>query len=581
MQFKSNKILALIFLMSYQLYSSNVHALEKKHFKIAAGVGLLTGAARYAWLEYKKPGEEKLTQFYKNRKEKNVIKYTGAGLLCSWIGYNIATDPKGAVNFIRNPENIHKFAMTIQSGFSLYMFYKLFQTVYKQNDMARVFKAKDIKERFSSVAGAHGAKEELQEVISFLKDPEFFEKLGTKIRRGVLLTGAPGNGKTLLAKATAGEANCSFLTMSGSEFVEQFVGTGAARVRKLFEKARSLAPCIIFIDEIDSLGGKRMNDSGSGAGSEHNQTLNELLTQMDGFEKSNAPIIIIGATNRPEMLDAALLRPGRFDSKIEVPLPDIVSREQILKVHAKNYKVDPSVDFNQPAKLTMGFSGADLANLINEASHIAAANKQQTITMENFSLAYDKVALGKETKTKVSEQERKITAYHEAGHALVQLLLPNSRTNLDKITIVPRGHAGGYTRFVNKEETIFQTREDLLNEVRISLGGRIAEEIIFKNVTGGASSDLENATRITRAMVCRLGMTTNLGTVVYNHHDHGSYSQDTGKKIDDEIRNIIQNCYKEVRELLEKNKNKLEALAQALLVQETLTGEQAAKVIGK
>jgi len=584
MKIKSLRFFALLlFIGSPQLYHSNIKASERNDAKGLMAIGLLAGAARYAWLEYKKPGEEKLTQFYKNRDEKNILKYTGAAILGFYIAKKIAQNPQEFLNFFKNPENLKNLARIAYGGFIIYNVWPQIKLYMSGNQMARIFYAKDIKERFSSVAGAHAAKSELQETIDFLKNPEKYEKLGTKIRRGILLTGAPGNGKTLLAKATAGEANCAFLTMSGSEFVQMFVGVGASRVRDLFEKAKALAPCIIFIDEIDSLGGKRVADAGFGGTTEHNQTLNELLAQMDGFEKSNAPIIVIGATNIPQMLDPALLRPGRFDSTIEVEAPDIASREAILKVHAKGYKIDPSVKFDELARLTMGFSGADLANYINEASHMAAGKNQKTITMDNFTEAYDKVALGKESKTKVSQKEREITAYHEAGHALVQFLLPNSKNKLDKVTIVPRGHAGGFTRSVPKEETHFFTKEDLMNQVKFCLGGKAAEEIIFKQPTGGACSDLEQSTNIIRQMVCKYGMSEKLGPVVYKKESNGvaNYSPLTDHIIDEEILKIVRQCEKEVHELLTKNKNKLIMLAQELLKHETLSGIQIEKLLGE
>ncbi len=585
LKFKSLKLFLLIITFGQSSIQSfdYLKFLQKKDLPILAVGGLAAVIARYAYLEYFKPNENTLTGFYRNRTEKNIYKF----LLAAGISIYSLTEVRKNPQILKNLLIQIKDPANLQLAIALISLYPLIMQAYKfssfTDSSAKLFKASDIKERFSSVEGAESAKEELQEVITFLKNPELFEKLGTKIRRGVLLTGSPGNGKTLLAKAVAGEANCPFLQINGSQFIELFVGMGASRMRNLFNKARNYAPCIIFIDEIDAIGGKRQNDVGFGAGSEYSQTLNELLAQMDGFEKSNAPIILIGATNRPEMLDAALLRPGRFDSKIKVELPHVESREKILKIHAKNYKINPSVDFKYLAKLTIGFSGAELANLINEASHIAAAAKREAIVMEDFNAAYDKITLGKPTKIHISQEDRKITAYHEAGHALVQLLTPGSKNTIDKVTILPRGHVGGFTRFVQNEEVRHESREDILNQVKIALGGRVAEQIIFGKFTGGACSDIKSATELLRRMICELGMSQELGPVYYQQDANGltHYSVDTGQKIDEEIRKLMKICEKEVHELLSNNKVKLEKIANALLELETLTGIQVKELVEK
>ncbi len=436
---------------------------------------------------------------------------------------------------------------------------------------AKMFLPSSIKENFDSVAGAAEAKEELKDVVDFLKSPAKFKRLGAKITRGVLLVGEPGNGKTLLAKAVAGEANCPFFSISGSDFIEVFVGVGAARVRDLFKQARRHAPSIIFIDEIDAVG--RHRGSGLGGGhDEREQTLNQLLTEMDGFQTGSDSVIVMAATNRPDVLDTALLRPGRFDRRVHVPFPDLVSREQILKVHAKEIKIDPSLDLGKVARGTPGFSGADLANLVNEAALNASKKRsQKMVTMLDFEEARDKVMLGKEIKTMVrTPEELKITAYHEAGHALIHLLMPKVSDPLHKVTIVPRGRALGVTHSLPEREKYIKTKEELIASVMIALGGRAAEELIFNQKTTGAYSDFNAATHMVRAMVCDYGM-SDLGTAVYSQ-SRGDfvYSQKTAELIDKEVQKILDKCYKETLEKLESNKDKLEKLAQELLDKETL-----------
>ena len=436
---------------------------------------------------------------------------------------------------------------------------------------AKMFLPSTIKEKFTSVAGATEAKEELLDVVDFLKNPEKYKRLGAKITRGALLVGSPGNGKTLLARAVAGEANCPFFSISGSDFIEVFVGVGASRVRDLFAQARKHAPCIIFIDEIDAVG--RHRGSGLGGGNdEREQTLNQLLTEMDGFEVSKDPVIVLAATNRPDVLDTALLRPGRFDRRIEVPYPDLVSREQILRVHANNVQIDPNLDLKKVARGTPGFSGADLANLINEATIIASKKNQQHVTMHDIEEARDKVLLGKELKTiALSEDERRMTAFHEAGHALIRLLLPEVMDPLHKVTIIPRGRALGVTHSMPEREKYSTVKEEMIALVQSALGGRIAEEVVFHKVSTGAYSDFLKATEVVRDMVCRYGMSDKLGPVVYSQQQGDFvYSQETAKLIDDEVLRITNECYVSAKKLLETHRDKLDTLANALLEKETM-----------
>lgn len=444
---------------------------------------------------------------------------------------------------------------------------------------ARLFMPSTIKEKFTSVAGADGAKEELQDIVDYLKDPKKYQRLGAKITRGVLLVGEPGNGKTLLAKAVAGEANCPFFSISGSDFIEVFVGVGAARVRDLFAQARKHSPCIIFIDEIDAVG--RQRGSGLGGGhDEREQTLNQLLTEMDGFLTTSS-VIVLAATNRPDVLDKALLRPGRFDRRVEVPFPDLKSREAILKIHAANIKIDPEVDLGKIARGTPGFSGADLANLINEAAILASKHGKNTVMIEDFEEARDKVLLGKEWKTaQQTDNDRRITAYHEAGHALVRLLNPEHSDPLYKISIVPRGRALGVTHSLPEREKFTSTKEEIEAHVRAALGGRAAEEIVFNKITTGAYSDFKTATGIVRTMVCKYGM-SNLGPVVYsNEYGEPGYSEKTSEKIDEEILRMVQEYYEQACQELRDNRAMLDQLAAALLEKETLYAAEVYELLG-
>ncbi len=446
---------------------------------------------------------------------------------------------------------------------------------------AKMFLPSEIKEKFTSVAGASEAKEELLDVVDFLRTPEKYERLGAKITRGVLLVGEPGNGKTLLARAVAGEANCPFFSISGSDFIEVFVGVGASRVRDLFAQARKAAPCIVFIDEIDAVGRSRGSGMGGGGNDEREQTLNQLLTEMDGFETSKDPVIVLAATNRADVLDKALLRPGRFDRRVEVPYPDLISREEILKVHAKNVKISDTVDMKKIARGTPGFSGADLANLINEAAILASKENKAKVTLEDFEEARDKVLIGKELRTIVlSEDERKMTAYHEAGHALVRLLLPENSDPLHKVTIVPRGRALGVTHSLPEREKYSTTKEEMLASIQSALGGRVAEELEFGKLATGAYSDFKVATSIARNMVCHYGMSADLGPIVYTQHGEFEHSEHTAQRIDNEVRRIIDESYQKAKELLVNNRVMLTVLAQALLEKETMYASEIYELLG-
>lgn len=433
---------------------------------------------------------------------------------------------------------------------------------------------------FADVAGIEEAKHELEEVVEFLKEPEKFKKIGAKIPKGVLLLGNPGTGKTLLAKAVAGEAKVPFFSMSGSEFVEMFVGVGASRVRDLFNKARKNAPCIVFIDEIDAVGRKRGTGQGGG-NDEREQTLNQLLVEMDGFGTEET-IIVLAATNRPDVLDRALKRPGRFDRQVMVDMPDLKGRVAILKVHARNKKFSSDVNFEIIAKKTAGFAGADLANVLNEAAIIAARFGREEITMADVEEASEKVVMGPEKRSKVvAEADKKIIAYHEAGHAVVNHII-GGETKVHKITMIPRGMAGGYTMPLPAEERMLNSKKYFLNQMVELYGGRAAEEVVFgdENITTGASNDIERATNIARFIVTRIGMTSKFGPILLDGTQDGDlferkyYSEQTGKEIDDEIRKIITESYEKAKTILIENRNKLEAVTQRLLENETIMGDE-------
>ena len=450
---------------------------------------------------------------------------------------------------------------------------------------ARLLGEDQVKVTFSDVAGVDEAKEEVAELVDFLRDPAKFQKLGGKIPRGVLMVGSPGTGKTLLARAIAGEAKVPFFTISGSDFVEMFVGVGASRVRDMFEQAKKHAPCIIFIDEIDAVG--RHRGAGLGGGhDEREQTLNQLLVEMDGFE-GNEGIIVIAATNRPDVLDPALLRPGRFDRQVVVPLPDIRGREQILKVHMRKIPLDRDVEPSVIARGTPGFSGADLANLVNEAALFAARANRRTVDMEQFEKAKDKIMMGSERRSMVmSDDEKRLTAYHEAGHAIVGLLVP-SHDPVYKVTIIPRGRALGVTMFLPEEDRYSYSKERLESQISSLFGGRIAEELVFgpDSVTTGASNDIQRATELARNMVTRWGLSERLGPLTYSEEEgevflghsvtqHKTVSDQTQDLIDEEVRSIIDRNYQRSTKILKENEQRLHVMAGALIRYETIDVEQ-------
>ena len=445
---------------------------------------------------------------------------------------------------------------------------------------------------FNDVAGVEEAKEEVEEVVEFLKDPKKFSRLGGKIPRGCLLVGPPGTGKTLLARAIAGEAGVPFFTISGSDFVEMFVGVGASRVRDMFEQGKKHSPCIIFIDEIDAVG--RSRGAGLGGGNdEREQTLNQLLVEMDGFE-TNEGVIIIAATNRPDVLDPALLRPGRFDRQVVVSLPDIIGREKILKVHSKKISMAPDINLRTIARGTPGFSGADLANLVNESALLAARKNKRIVTTQEFEEAKDKVMMGAERRSMVmTEEEKKLTAYHEAGHAIVTIN-EKAAYPIHKATIIPRGRALGMVMQLPEKDEVSQTREQLHAQMAIAMGGRVAEELIFgdEKVTTGAASDIEQATKRARAMVMRAGLSKELGPIAYGENEEEVFlgrsvarqqnmSEETAKKVDAEIKKFVEKGYERARKVLTDKIEDLHKLAKALLTYETLTGPEIEDLINK
>ena len=454
---------------------------------------------------------------------------------------------------------------------------------------ARMSGSDKVKVNFKDVAGADEAKQELQEVVEFLKHPKKYNELGARIPKGVLLFGPPGTGKTLLAKAVAGEAGVPFFSISGSDFVEMFVGVGASRVRDLFEQAKKNAPCIVFIDEIDAVG--RQRGAGLGGGhDEREQTLNQLLVEMDGFA-ANEGIIIIAATNRPDILDPALLRPGRFDRQIVVDKPDVRGRLAILKVHAKGKPVGADVDLDILARRTPGFTGADLANLVNEAALLAARRDKHKIEMQELEEAIERVIAGPERKSHImSDEEKRLTAYHEGGHTLVGMMLEHADP-VHKVTIIPRGRAGGYTLMLPKEDRNYATRSELVDRIKVAMGGRVAEEVVLQEISTGASQDIKQASRIVRSMVMEYGMSNVLGPVSYGEgSDHQvflgrdfnnqrNYSEEVASEIDKEVRRIMEDAYAACRQIIRENRDKLELIAQALIERETLTAKELEELV--
>jgi cell division protease FtsH len=453
---------------------------------------------------------------------------------------------------------------------------------------ARMLSKEKNKTTFKDVAGVEEAKEEVSELVEFLKDPKKFQKLGGRIPKGILMIGAPGTGKTLLAKAIAGEADAAFFSISGSDFVEMFVGVGASRVRDMFEQARKNTPCLIFIDEIDAVGRSRGHGLGGG-NDEREQTLNALLVEMDGFDTQEG-IIIIAATNRPDVLDPALLRPGRFDRQITVNLPDVRGREAILKVHAKNVKLDPAVDLAVIARGTPGYSGAELANLLNEAALLAARTNKKAVGMAELEEARDKVRWGRERRSMaMTDEDKKFTAWHEAGHALVNVMLKHTHP-LHKVTIIPRGQALGATMYLPKDDILNRKRKEMLDLIAVTMAGRIAEEVVSDDISSGAAGDIQQATQMARAMVCQWGMSDKLGMVQYGENNEyvflgremmrsKDYSERTAQEIDEEVKRIIDQQFQVAKGIIDTNREKLEMIANCLLEYETLEGYQVEEIV--
>lgn len=510
----------------------------------------------------------------------------------------VAQMTDGALSYVaREKHNFNwSLAGTVLCMVALFVFFTLFMNrgggrngANFGKSRARLMQDSDKKVTFDMVAGAKEEKEELAELVEFLKNPQKFISLGARIPKGVLLVGSPGTGKTLIARAVAGEAGVPFFSISGSDFVEMYVGVGASRVRDLFEQAKKASPCIIFVDEIDAVGRKRGAGMGGGH-DEREQTLNQLLVEMDGFGK-NEGIIIIAATNRPDILDPALLRPGRFDRQVVVDLPDIVGREEILAVHAKNKPLADEVDLKQLARATAGCTGAELENILNEAAIFAARRGKQSIDNTDLADANVKVFMGPEKRSHIiKEEEKRITAYHEAGHALIVRLL-SDKEQVSQISIIPRGRAGGYTMYLPEEENAHTTRGDLLTRIAVALGGRAAEAVVLDDITTGASQDIKQATQLAREMVTKLGMSESVGLVCYDEggevflgRDFGhskAYSEDVASEIDREVKRIIETQYKTAVGLLQEHRAKLDAVAAALLEYETIDGSEFNKIFEK
>ena len=488
--------------------------------------------------------------------------------------------------FIQKPTNIFvKLSTTLFSLLPTLLLIALIILFFKMQglgDKGKVYDSETIKSKikFDDVAGLDEEKHEMIEIVDFLKNPERFNKMGAKIPRGVLLCGQPGTGKTLIAKAIAGEANVPFISMSGSEFIEMFAGLGASRVRKLFEKARKVSPCIIFIDEIDAIGSRR-NSSG-GAESENNQTLNQLLVEMDGFD-TDETIIVLAATNRPEMLDKALLRPGRFDRRITIGLPDMRGREEILKIHAKGKQFYDDVNLKSIAEDTAGFTGAELANILNEAAIIATINEHKAITNKDIEDAVKKVTVGLEKQSRViSEKDKKLTAYHEAGHAIVSSRLETQK-GIKEVSIIPRGIAGGYTMYKSDEDKYYISKTEMEEKLVALLGGRAAEKIVLNDISTGASNDIEVATGIAKNMITKYGMSESLGPISINTEQDPYELQMLGEKFGDaigaEVKILLDNAYITAQKLIHENRDKLDKVAKALLEKEVISAEEFQELI--
>ena len=495
-------------------------------------------------------------------------------------GNNIELNQKKPNLFVTIFSNLFTLLPTILLVILFVMLYKL----QGLGDKSKVYDAETTKSKitFDDVAGLDEEKQEMIEIVDFLKNPDKFYEMGAKIPRGVLLCGKPGTGKTLIAKAIAGEANVPFISMSGSEFIEMFAGLGASRVRKLFEKAKKIAPCIVFIDEIDAVGSRRT--SGSGAESENNQTLNQLLVEMDGFDTEET-IIVLAATNRPEMLDKALLRPGRFDRQINIALPDLNGREAILKIHAKDKKLADDVDLRNIAEDTAGFSGAELANILNEAAIIATINKHDAITNKDIEDATKKVTIGVEKHSRVvSEKDKKLTAYHEAGHAIVSSQLETQK-DIKEVSIIPRGVAGGYTMYKTNEDKYYISKIEMEEKLISLLGGRAAEKIALNDISTGASNDIEVATQIAKDMIVKYGMSDDLGPIYIDTEKDPYELQLFGEKFGDavgaEVKIMIDNAYVKAQKLILDNMDKLDKVAQALIEKEIISAEEFQQLIGR
>ena len=491
------------------------------------------------------------------------------------------------IELIQKPKSaITQISTAILSLLPTIVMVALFVMIFKMQGLGEKGQVYDDTERktkikFKDVAGLDEEKEELIEIVDFLKKPEKFNKMGAKIPKGVLLYGKPGTGKTLIAKAIAGEADVPFISMSGSEFIEMFAGLGASRVRKLFEKARKLAPCIVFIDEIDAIGARRT--SNSGAETENNQTLNQLLVEMDGFS-SDETIIVLAATNRPEMLDKALLRPGRFDRQITIPVPDLKGRLEILKIHGEDKRISDDVNLESIAEDTAGFTGAELANILNEAAIIATINKHDEIENSDIEEAVKKVTVGLEKKTRVySEKDKKLTAYHEAGHAVVSRYLP-TQTDVKEVSIIPRGVAGGYTMYKSDEDKYYISKTEMKEKLVALLGGRAAEKLVLDDISTGASNDIEVATKIAREMVTKYGMSDNLGPIDFQgkeQNDMFVFGENIGDKIGAEVKALIDEAYNNAQKLLIEHRDKLDIIAQTLLAKEKINEQEFKDIFGE